>query len=386
MKHFTGTAITSARLPCNGPRAWKKVCFYEHISLEPSWFLRTILPVPLRTTGCYQKAGDASRCLYSDGGFLAKKITRIVPGQSIEFDVTEQSIRYCHRIILKGGTIEVTAHTDGTSSVRMITRYELRLPAAAIVRFFVGIGIKAMHRIVARDMQYRLASPAAVGDAARGHAFIAPLLLVALMSFTHRTLAADAGFYVAAGAGKPWQHVDGSGVRVGLAFEPPTLVRPTSVDVGDSNIVWNAALGYRVNRYFAAEVAYLHYGSTDVTETYNLSLGGGIPSFIFTRTYSLQIEGPTLSVLGRLPIGQQFALFARGGVFFADEKVTERDPIGDSITLGKKVWLASAGAEWSFAPSWALRLEYAQSDRMSGDSIAGRADVRHLALDALYSW
>jgi hypothetical protein len=165
MKNFSGTAITSAHLPCNAPRAWEKVCFYEHISLEPSWFLRTVLPVPLRTTGRYQKVGDASRCLYSDGGFLAKKITRIVPGHSIEFDVTEQSIRYCHRIILKGGTIEVIGRGNGTSSVRMITHYELRLPAARIARFFVGIGIKAMHRIVARDMQYRLASPAAIGSA-----------------------------------------------------------------------------------------------------------------------------------------------------------------------------------------------------------------------------
>lgn len=165
MKTFTGTATTSAHLLCNAPRAWEKVCFYEHISLEPSWFLRTVLPVPLRTTGCYQKVGDASRCLYSDGGYLAKKITRIVPGHSIEFDITEQSIRYCRHIILKGGTIEIVGHSDGTSSVRMITRYELRLPAARIVRFFVGIGIKAMHRIVVRDMQYRLASPAPIGSA-----------------------------------------------------------------------------------------------------------------------------------------------------------------------------------------------------------------------------
>lgn len=214
------------------------------------------------------------------------------------------------------------------------------------------------------------------------------LMTVALFTaFAHGAQAADTGFYVAAGAGKSSQHVDGTGVLVGLGFGEPISVQPTSVEVDDGNLVWNAALGYRVNRYFAAEVSYLHYGSADVTETYELPLGNGLPPFSFSRTYSLQVEGPALSILGRLPVGQRFALFARGGIFFADEKLTERSPgASASITLGKDVWLASVGAEWSFTSSWALRLEYAKSGDMGGNSLLGRNDVRHVALSALYSW
>jgi OOP family OmpA-OmpF porin len=206
--------------------------------------------------------------------------------------------------------------------------------------------------------------------------------------FAHNALAADTGFYVAAGAGRSSQNVDGTSVLVRLGFTgPATLVQPTSVAVDDGNLVWNAALGYRVNRYFAAEVSYLHYGSADVTETYTVPFVNVVPPFTFARTYSLQVEGPALSILGRLPIGQKFALFARGGIFFADEKITQRSPNStDSITLGKDVWLAGAGAEWSFARSWALRLEYAQSGDMGGNSLLGRNDVRHVSLDALYSW
>jgi hypothetical protein len=95
--------------------------------------------------------------MYSDGGYLAKTITRIVPGRQIDFDITEQTIRYHRRIILKGGTIAIEAHEDGTSSVHMLTRYKLRFPTLGLGRFFVELVMTAMHSIVIRDMQQALA-------------------------------------------------------------------------------------------------------------------------------------------------------------------------------------------------------------------------------------
>jgi hypothetical protein len=148
---------SSGRLSCSAPRAWEKVSFYEHIEKKPSLLLRTALPVPQRTTGTYRKVGDISRCMYSDGGYLAKTITRIVPGKRIDFDITEQTIRYHERIVLRGGTIEIEAHDDGSSSVRMLTHYEL-------ARLFVDLVVTAMHKIVIRDMQQALATATARGS------------------------------------------------------------------------------------------------------------------------------------------------------------------------------------------------------------------------------
>jgi len=147
---------TSGRLSCEAQRAWEKVCFYEHIAAQPSLLLRTALPVPLRTTGKYRSVGDVSRCMYSDGGYLAKKIRSIVGGKRIDFDIIEQTIRYANSILLKGGTIEIESHDDGTCSVRMLTRYELRWPAFLVPRFCINAVVTAMHRIVIRDMQARL--------------------------------------------------------------------------------------------------------------------------------------------------------------------------------------------------------------------------------------
>lgn len=164
MNKSSGWVLTSGRLACAAPLAWQKVCFYEHISKKPSWLLRLVLPTPERTSGSYRQVGDVSRCMYSDGGHLAKTITRIVPGQRIDFDITEQTIRYHGRIVLRGGTIEIEAHDDGRSSVRMLTHYELRLPGCFIARFFVNLVVTAMHRIVIRDMQEALARADARGS------------------------------------------------------------------------------------------------------------------------------------------------------------------------------------------------------------------------------
>lgn len=153
---------TSGDLTCNAQRAWEKVCFYEHIATQPSLLLRTVLPVPQRTSGAYRAVGDVSRCMYSDGGYLTKKIRNIVAGQQIDFDIIEQSIRYATSIPLRGGTIQIEAHNDGTCSVHMLTRYEVHGGARFVPRIFIEYVISAMHRIVISDMQARLApSPTA---------------------------------------------------------------------------------------------------------------------------------------------------------------------------------------------------------------------------------
>lgn len=156
MTKLLGSVETVGYLSCSADEAWKTVCFYEHVHSESSWFLRTVLPVPKRTTGCYGKVGDESRCMYSDGGYLAKKITGLVEGERIDFDIIEQSIRYHRSVTLKGGTIYVVRHGDKACSVHMITRYRLHSPLLALIRPFIVKTISAMHRFVVRDMVARL--------------------------------------------------------------------------------------------------------------------------------------------------------------------------------------------------------------------------------------
>lgn len=146
---------TRAHLDCDANHAWDKVCFYEHVELQPTWLLRTALPVPQRTTGAYRKAGDVSSCRYSDGGYLTKRIREIRDGR-VDFDVIEQTIRYAGRIDLKGGTIEVTRDDEGGCIVEMVTYYDLRAAWLRPIRGAIDYVVGAMHRIVLKDMSARL--------------------------------------------------------------------------------------------------------------------------------------------------------------------------------------------------------------------------------------
>jgi len=146
---------TWAHLNCAPDAAWEKVCFYEHIELQPTWLLRTVLPVPMRTTGAYRKAGDISSCQYSDGGHLTKRI-RLIGDRRVDFDVIAQTIRYAGRIDLKGGRIRINEHIDGSCSVEMITYYDLRAPWLRLLKPAINYVVRAMHRIVMRDMRYKL--------------------------------------------------------------------------------------------------------------------------------------------------------------------------------------------------------------------------------------
>ena len=148
---------TTAHLACEAHRAGQsKVCFDEHIATRPSLLLRTVLPVPLRTTGTYREVGSVSRCLYSDGGYLTKQIRQIVAGERIDFDIIEQTIRYAGKIALKGGTIRVEPRDDGTCRVEMSTRYELRYYCCPSYVSLIDRVVAAMHKIVIRDMRERL--------------------------------------------------------------------------------------------------------------------------------------------------------------------------------------------------------------------------------------
>ena len=113
MRYRPGKVVTEATLQCSRRDAWNKVCFYEHISIRPSLLLRLVLPVPKKTTGRYEQVGDISRCCYSDGGYLTKRIRKIVDNERIEFGVIEQSIRFHRTVRLLGGVIEVEDDGDG---------------------------------------------------------------------------------------------------------------------------------------------------------------------------------------------------------------------------------------------------------------------------------
>lgn len=211
--------------------------------------------------------------------------------------------------------------------------------------------------------------------------------------------AAEAGFYFGASAGHAEENPKSIGINVSLGLFPTQIqhLDATRVEVDDSSVAWGALVGYRVNRYVAAEVEYMDSGTAHISEHYDLtplipSLPGiprGTPIIIapveLTKTYSSRIRGPALSVLGTVPVGKAWDLFLRGGVLFADRKieVSQSNGLGNN-TFGSTVWLAGAGVDWSFVSRWAARAEYQRTGKLDGNSLIGQTDLERVSLSVRF--
>jgi hypothetical protein len=212
-------------------------------------------------------------------------------------------------------------------------------------------------------------------------------------------LAAETGFYFSAGAGRAEENPGQSiGTNIAIGFPPIGIqhIDPDRVDVDGSDLAWSATVGYRLNRYVAAEVAYMDFGTTDYSEHYSFSLPPFTPFPTFaplpslptelTRTYSSKVAGPALSMLGSLPVGNEFDVYLRAGVLFADRKVRMPQSIGlNGDTFGSTVWLGGVGVDWSFASRWTLRAEYQRTGKLDATFLAGDADLDRASLSVLFT-
>lgn len=217
--------------------------------------------------------------------------------------------------------------------------------------------------------------------------------------FTVPALAAEPGFYLSASLGHAEEDAKSNGTNFAVGFFPAQIqhIDPTRVDVDDSGAAWGAAVGYRINRYLAAEVEYMDFGTADVSEHYDLAtllpnlpgVPSGTPIIIspaeLTRTYSSKVSGPALSVLGTLPVSKTWDLFLRAGVLFADRKIEMGQSIGlGDNTFGSTVWLVGAGADWSFANRWAVRAEYQHTGKLDNNFLVGETELQRVSLSVLF--
>ena len=95
------------------------------------------------------------------------------------------------------------------------------------------------------------------------------------------------------------------------------------------------------------------------------------------------MTGPALSLLGTLPVGENFELFLRGGALFGSREF-KRDFGAFEANVSSTVWLAGAGVTWSFAKRWALRAEYQQTGKFSESFVSGETKLQRTSLSALF--
>jgi opacity protein-like surface antigen len=174
------------------------------------------------------------------------------------------------------------------------------------------------------------------------------------------------GPYVEAGASKT--HFDLE--KAGLDYWSEVPAEASSLDRRDTG--YAIAVGFRFSPYLAVEAGYLDLGKT----TYLIEDNGS------AARLDLGSKGPTLSLIGSLPINDVFSVEARAGLYFSDVDLGTTILAGTLVVLGalegesggeNPGWLLGAGAVASFADHWSVRAGY---DYLDGKA----AGLRHPAL------
>jgi OOP family OmpA-OmpF porin len=166
----------------------------------------------------------------------------------------------------------------------------------------------------------------------------------------------------------------------------------------DSVSTWGVQVGYRWGKYFASEVGYANLGQASyrLPATVNFTVsdadGFGFGTFDVERDSKFSSSGPTLSAIGILPLGERFDLQARGGIYLADTRLTNRirdiefaENVGHRrVDASETELLGGVAANWNVTERLSLRLEYQRFFNVGDDSKTGESDVDVFNLGVLF--
>jgi opacity protein-like surface antigen len=154
----------------------------------------------------------------------------------------------------------------------------------------------------------------------------------------------EMGFYAGGGVG-----------TFNLDIDDPDDVVTTIERYSSDDTAWKAFLGYRINKYFAVEGAYVNLGSPD--------------DFIAPDTkLTVETDGFAPYVVGTLPIGDSFEAFAKAGYYWYDVTVRITSPLGAARNKASdSTFNWSAGVGVNVFERLNLRLEYEQFDLNDAD-------------------
>ncbi|MGH8221383.1 MAG: outer membrane beta-barrel protein [Woeseiaceae bacterium] len=151
----------------------------------------------------------------------------------------------------------------------------------------------------------------------------------------------------------------------------------------DSDTGFGFAGGYQLNDHFAMEFAYVDLGSVDYRASATVS--DGVDEVDADVGFESSANGPVLSVLGILPIGERFSLFGRVGLSLLNADGTVRialDGISQraSPSSQKSDPMLGVGAELSLSKHFAIRLAWDRYFDVGTENVTGDVDADLITL------
>ena len=176
-----------------------------------------------------------------------------------------------------------------------------------------------------------------------------------------RAMAEGGGFYIGASAGQSSAGLSSDDYRNDLQS---VGIDARNVSLDDSDTAWKAFAGYSFNEYFAVEGGYTNLGQMESVYTTTIDPGG--EHELLRKTANVHpyfAAGGTLAVVGQVPIGTQFDLFAKVGGFWWDSSDVVVEIVRGShgaLALGKDGTdiFYGAGVGLKLGNGWKVKGEY----------------------------
>jgi opacity protein-like surface antigen len=158
------------------------------------------------------------------------------------------------------------------------------------------------------------------------------------------------------------------------------------IDVGteDTAIGYNATFGYRFNRYMAAELGLVQFGSMDTVARTQMDFGQGFVPVSLKLAFAA--GGPMVSFVGILPVNDKFEFYGRlGYLFTSSERELSSRVDGERGSFGSAKGdsqdpVFGLGAAFHFNQVYSVRLEYLQIDEVGQDDRSGLEDLSVIGL------
>lgn len=171
-------------------------------------------------------------------------------------------------------------------------------------------------------------------------------------------------------------------------FDGPDMAN-TTIETEDTDMGYQAAFGFRFNRYLAAELALVQLGELSTTARGDLDIGAPT-TFPASMKVSHQVGGPLLSLVGVLPLSDKFEIYGRAGVLFANSEREIVQRVDGQVTgLGRGKGDSSEpvfgiGATYHFNQIYSARAEFMRlSDVGEDDNNGGTEDIDVLSIGAV---
>jgi OOP family OmpA-OmpF porin len=153
----------------------------------------------------------------------------------------------------------------------------------------------------------------------------------------------------------------------------------------DTDTAWKIFGGYQFTPNLAVELGYNDFGRISGDAT--LTFGGST----FTGNAKVEATAFELTGVGTLPLGQQFSLYGKLGVYYAETKasanVQQTTPpfasASSSQSDNNSNLTFGLGARYDFTKNIAVRAEWQRFSKVGSDN-TGKGDIDVLAIGGLY--